>query len=62
MFQFPFLGLARLSAYSHKCPLLHPVSIRVLKLIYSLQHISHTLKSYIDRCVHTCTHVGMVYL
>ena len=48
MFQFPFLGLARLPAYSQECPLLHPGSIHVLNLIYSIQHISHTLKSYID--------------
>ena len=56
MFQFPFLDLARLPAYSQECPLLHPGSIHVLNLNLSLQYISNAVKSHVDMCVHTCTY------
>ena len=35
---------------------LYPGSIHVLNFMYSLQHISHALTSYVDMCVHTCTY------
>ena len=38
------------------------LSIHVLNLMYSLQHISYALKSYLDMCVHTCTCVCREYL
>ena len=41
---------------------LHPRSIHVLSLMYSLQHISHALTSHWDMCVHICTQVYKAYL
>ena len=37
---------------SQECPPLHPGIIHILNLIYSLQHLSHALESYIDMYVH----------
>ena len=49
---FTLLGMAKLPDCSQECPPLHPGIIHILNLIYSLQHLSHALKSYIDMCVH----------
>ena len=38
------------------------LSIHMLNLMYSLQHISYALKSYLDMCVHTCSCVCGEYL
>ena len=46
---FPLLGMASLPP-AHMS--IHP-SIHVLNLMYSLQHISRALKSYVETCVHT---------
>ena len=55
---FPLLGMARLPP-AH--PSIHP-SIHVLKLMYSIQHISWALKSYVETCVHTCKYGLRQYL
>ena len=55
---FPLLGMARLPP-AH--PSIHP-SIHVLNLMYSLQHISWALKSYVETCVHTCKYGLRQYL
>ena len=59
---FPLFGMARLPACSHERPPLHPGSIGVLNISYSLQHMSQALKLYLEMCLHTCTHACREYL
>ena len=59
---FPLFGMAKLPACSQEKPPLHPGSIHVLNLFYSLQHMSEALKLYLDTCLHACTHACREYL
>ena len=59
---FPLFGMARLPACSHERPPLHPGSIRVLNISYSLQHMSQALKLYLHTCLqHAHMPVGSIF-